>query len=252
MPADWTLLVVMALILVLAQTVETILGFGATVIALALGLFILPLNVLFPALVIVGILQSTWLALRWYKHIRWRLFLFYILPLAGAGTIIGIVVRNFANLTTLLILLYSFIIVASAVETVAIYREKATSGPLPRYIAVPVLVVGGIFQGLLGAGGPMVVYYAGREISKPEEFRATLSMLWLVLFSGMLIAMWINKQVIVQSLVLTAIVLPGFVAGLVIGSFIRLKAHGFKILTWSVLFIIGAVQLFKVICLGSN
>jgi uncharacterized protein len=247
LPIDWISLILVALVLVVAHSVETILGFGATVIALALGLFILPLNVLFPALVIVGILQSTWLVLIWRNNIRWRLLMVNILPFAVAGTIIGIIVRDSVNTTILLVLLYSFILVASAIEVIALYRAKGVSNPLPHHLAIPVLVGGGIFHGLIGAGGPMLVYYAGREIPKPEEFRATLSMLWLVLFAGMLIVMVISNQVSVLSLTLTVIVLPGFIAGVAIGSLIKLEALGFKTLTWSVLFIIGLVQLVRVL-----
>jgi hypothetical protein len=54
-------LFLLACILVLAHTAETILGFGSTLIALALGAYLLPLETLVPMLVILGLLQSIWL-----------------------------------------------------------------------------------------------------------------------------------------------------------------------------------------------
>ncbi|MBM3176333.1 MAG: sulfite exporter TauE/SafE family protein, partial [Chloroflexi bacterium] len=72
-------------ILVLAHTAETILGFGCTLIALALGVYLLPLETLVPMLVILGLLQSIWLVARWYRHIDWRTLLLQILPLAVVG-----------------------------------------------------------------------------------------------------------------------------------------------------------------------
>ena len=54
-------LILLAAILIFAHTVETVLGFGATMIAIALGIYILPLDFLLPVLVILAILQSAWL-----------------------------------------------------------------------------------------------------------------------------------------------------------------------------------------------
>ncbi len=46
---------------------------------------------------------------------------------------------------------------------------------------------------------------------------------------------------------LAALVLPGFIVGVAIGSFIRVKATAFKAMTWVVLFIVGLVQLLRVL-----
>jgi len=40
-------------------------------------------------------------------------------------------------------------------------------------------------------------------------------------------------------------VLPGFIAGVVIGSLIKVKELTFKRLTWSVLLIVGMIQLIR-------
>jgi len=65
----------LVLVLIFAHTVETVLGFGATIIALALGIFIFPLETILPVLVILGFLQSLWLVVRWFKYIRWPVLL---------------------------------------------------------------------------------------------------------------------------------------------------------------------------------
>jgi len=56
--------VLLSLIIVAAQIVETVTGFGATVIALALGVHIVPIETLVVALVLIGLLQSLWLVAR--------------------------------------------------------------------------------------------------------------------------------------------------------------------------------------------
>ena len=245
MTPEVTNILLLALILVLAHLVETTLGFGDTIIALAFGLFLFPLEVLLPALVALAILQSTWLVICWHRQVNWRLLLITILPLAFVGMLAGIFIRVYANESMLIIVLGAFIILVSAVELIGLYVRKSVAGPLPRYIAVPVILGGGIFHGLFATGGPLIVYYAGREIRKPQAFLGTLAVLWLILNVILYITMWVSGSAGVQSLQLAALVLPGFITGVVIGSLIKVKEMTFKTLTWSVLFIVGMIQLIR-------
>ena len=245
MPPEITNILLLALILVLAHVVETTLGFGDTIISLALGLFLFPLEVLLPALVALAILQSTWLVIRWHRRVNWHLLLITILPLAFVGMLGGILIRDYANETVLIIVLGAFIILVSAVELIGLYIRKSAAGPLPRYLAVPVILGGGIFHGLFATGGPLIVYYTGREIREPQAFLGTLAVLWLILNVVLYATMWIAGSAGFQSLQLAAVVLPGFIAGVVIGSLIKVKELTFKTLTWSVLFIVGMIQLIR-------
>jgi len=166
-------------ILVLAHTAGTILGFGATIIALPLGVHLIPLTTLLPVLVILGLLQSVWLVARWFHYIDWRTLLLQILPLAIVGMIIGILSREIADEDTLKMVLGVFIAVVSLAELAMLFIKKAPGGQLRWYYRVPLLIGGGIFHGLFATGGPPIVYYASRQFPAQEHFRATLSMLWL-------------------------------------------------------------------------
>jgi uncharacterized membrane protein YfcA len=245
-PFAWTDIAILALILVLAHSVETYLGFGSTIIALSLGIFLFPIETLLPALVAIGTLQSAWLIIRWHSHIRWRLILVGILPLAAVGMAAGILLRDYASETLLVALLGVFIVVVSALELIALYRSTGGQAPLRRWIAAPVIFAGGLFQGLFASGGPPIVYYAGRVIDDPAEFRSTLSVLWLILNTALLITLWAGGQAGVLTLELAALLLPGFIAGVVIGSMIKMKSRTFKAATWAMLLIIGIVQLVRV------
>ncbi len=228
-PFAWTDVAILALILVFAHSVETYLGFGSTIIALSLGLFMFPLETLLPALVTIGTLQSLWLIIRWHRHIRWRIILFSILPLAALGLAAGIFLRDYASETLLVALLGLFIIITSALELVALFRSGTTPRtPLKFWVSAPIIFTGGLFQGLFASGGPPIVYYAGREIDDPAQFRSTLSVLWLILNLALLISLWAGGKAGVLTLELAALVLPGFIAGVAIGSFIRLNSRAFK------------------------
>jgi len=234
-------------VLVLAHTAETILGFGATLIALALAAHFLPLETLVPMLVIMALVQSFWLVARWYRYIDWRTLLLYILPLAVMGMVIGILSREIADEDTLKIVLGTFTIMVSLAELAILFIKRAPGGQLRWYYSVPLLVGGGIFHGLFAAGGPAIVYYASRQFRAQENFRATLSMLWLILNIGLLTSFLMAGQMDWNKLRMTAMVLPGLVIGILLGSVIRVKEFGFKVLTYTLLFFAGLFLLIDTI-----
>ena len=229
----------------MAHTAETILGFGATLIALALAIHLLPLGTLIPVLVILGLLQSIWLVARWFRYIDWRTLLLQILPIAGAGMIIGILSREMADEGLLKIILGAFIIVVSLAELAVLFIRRIASEGLRWYYRIPLLVGGGIFHGLFATGGPPIVYYASRQFQAQERFRATLSMLWLILNVGLLAGFLIAGQLDVDKLEITALVLPGLIIGIIVGSLIRVREFWFKVLTYILLFFAGLFLLIQ-------
>ncbi|MBN1689524.1 MAG: TSUP family transporter [Dehalococcoidia bacterium] len=239
-------MLLLVLILVAAHTLETILGFGATIIAMSLAIYLFPLTTLLPVLVILGLLQSIWLVGRWFRHIQWRILCLKILPAAAVGMAAGIYYRTeVASMLQLLILLGAFIMVVAVMEIILILRTRAAGGSLPWYVGWPVLIGGGIFHGIFATGGPLIVYYSSREMKEPAEFRATLSTLWLLLNIVLLVNLCTAGQVNLDILKITGLALPGFIAGVILGSIIRLKALYFKILIYALLFLAGLMVLIQ-------
>jgi uncharacterized membrane protein YfcA len=230
----------LVLVLIFAHTVETVLGFGATIIALALGIFIFPLETILPVLVILGFLQSLWLVARWFKYIRWRVLLLSILPAATIGMAIGISYRTLVgNYTQLLILLGVFVMAVSLMEIILIYRTRAAGGGLPWYLGWPILIGGGIFHGIFASGSPLIIYYSSRELKEPAEFRATISMLWLILAVVLIVNLYSIGQINVNTLATTGIVLPGLILGIIFGSRMTFRTLVFKVLIYALLFVAG-------------
>lgn len=233
------------LILVLAHTAETILGFGSTLIALALGVHLIPLNTLVPMLVILGLLQSFWLVGRWFRYIQWRILLRDILPVAGVGMFIGILGRGVTDESQLRIILGAFIVLVSSVELFYLFSKKAARDALRWYYRIPLLLAGGVFHGLFATGGPLIVYYASRQLKTPEGFRATLSTLWLVLNTALLINFSMSAQLNLKTLEMTAWVLPGLTVGIILGNFIHVKELPFKVTTYTLLLFSGVILLIQ-------
>lgn len=234
------------LVLVFAHTVETVLGFGATIITLALGIYIFPLDTILPVLVVLGLLQSLWLVVRWFKYIRWRVLLLHILPSVAVGMAIGIYYRTLvADYRQLIVLLGIFIMAASLLEIIMIYRTRAAGGSLPWYLGWPILITGGIFHGIYALGGPLIIYYSSRELKEPAEFRATISMLWLILAVILVINLYSIGQINATTLTTTGIVLPGLILGIFFGSRMKFRTLPFKVLIYVLLFIAGLLLLFQ-------
>jgi uncharacterized protein len=233
-------LFLLILVLIFAHTVETVLGFGATILAMALAIYILPLNTILPVLVILGLLQSIWLVSRWFRHIQWKVLLLKILPAAAVGMAVGIYYRMQASsITELLIILSVFIMAVSVMEIILIYKTRAAGGSLPWYLGWPILIVGGIFHGIFASGGPLIVYYASRELKEPADFRATISALWLILNVILIFNLYTAGQITPDTLAITGIVLPGLIVGILWGSLLKFRALAFKVLIYVLLFIAG-------------
>lgn len=241
----WTIFF-LGCILVLSHTVETLLGFGSTLIALSLGIHLLPLETLVPVLVSLGLLQSIWLVGRWFRHINWRVLLLTILPLAVIGMVVGIFSREIADENTLKRVLGGFILIVSLAELTILFIKKTPGGQLNWYFYVPLLIGGGIFHGLFATGGPPIVYYASRRLKTQQTFRATLSMLWLMLNTGLLITFLAGGQMNPAKAGIAAMVLPGLAIGILIGSLIHIEEFWFKGLTYFLLFISGLFLIIKV------
>lgn len=241
------ILLALICILALAHAIETCLGFGSTVVALALGAFLLPLETLLPVIVINALLQSIWLLAQEHRHVDWAWLRHSILPVVTAGLALGIYLRDHASEVALLGILGGFTTLVSAWQLSRLRRQTPIAGLPHRSVVFGLLLSGGIFQGLFASGGPPIVYCAARRFNDPASFRATLAVLWLVLNLLVAASMIWSGQIDTSGLALSLAVLPGFLAGAAIGGKLRLDPKIFQTATWTLLLIVGLVQCGRVV-----
>jgi uncharacterized membrane protein YfcA len=212
-------------IIVCAQLVETVTGFGATVISLAFGAHLVPLESLVVTLVIIGCLQSLWLVFRGWRHIRWALLARTVLPASAPGLALGAYL--FASLGTpvLKLLLGGFIILVSTVELGRLLRRGENPRALPTPLAWGVVFAGGFFHGMFATGGPLMVYFFSRTVHDKQAFRATLSVLWLLLNTVLLVSYaWtgrLEEEPVHRALYLA----PALIAGIVLGELLHRRMN---------------------------
>lgn len=232
-------LVVLAGIVMLAHSVETALGFGSTLLALSLGTFLVPLETWMAVLVALGFVQSGWLAASGRVHIAWDPLARIILPVAGAGLVVGIFVRDAAGHEALRKAFGVFVASLASVEVFRLLRARAQ----PPLVAggLPHLFLGGIVHGLFATGGPLVVYYAGRTLARRVEFRATLAVLWLTLNAGLAFQLIRAGRLNDTTLRLAAVMLPAALLGIAVGERLKMNEHKFKFATFGLLMVAGVL-----------
>lgn len=166
----------LALIALAAFTTEGAIGFGSTVILVSIGAQLVPLDVVLPAWVPLNLVMSAFLVARNHRHVAWRFLLVEIVPLVALGTGAGLALFHLPNKTLFAALLGVFVVALSLLQLL-----RPAARPLARGWQYVFLALGGVAHGLFGTGGPMIVYVARRRLADPAAFRATLSVLWLVL-----------------------------------------------------------------------
>lgn len=238
-----------------AFAVESAIGFGATVITVALAANFIPIDALLPAFVPVNMLLSVYIAARDLKVIDARSLLLRVLPPMLVGLPIGMLALARLDERILKIAFAVFVILLSVVEVARLLRgERAPhaepdtqrehaarrepegrEGSKTRValaVDVGLLVIGGAVHGAFGTGGPMAVYVAAKRLGDDRRvFRATLAALWLMLNVALLATFAARGALGRASLETSALLLPGLAVGTLLGTWAhpRIPQRAFKL-----------------------
>lgn len=236
----------LVLIVAVAFTIETALGFGATVVTVAIGSMLAPIDEILPIFVPLNIVLSAALVVRGLRAIAWRELTRRIAPLLIVGFPIGILIGRVAPEHLMKLGFGCFIVVLAAKE-LAPRSASAPVAPSPTVERV-MLLLGGVVHGAFATGGPLVVYVAGRRLGDDKAaFRSTLSMLWLVMNTVLVGTYAWSGRITRVSLSTTALLSIGLLAGLALGevAFARVSAARFRVLVYGMLGIAGAVLIVR-------
>ena len=231
-------------IVTVAFATETAIGFGATLIAVSLGSLLTPIDELLHAIVPLNVALSAAVTLRARGHIDGRLLLKQVLPAMAIGLPFGVFAFARLPIRTSKTALGVFVLGLAALEIVKMVRarEEREEKPLPRPLAIALLVLGGVVHGAFATGGPPVVYVCGRLVKDKRVFRATLSSLWLVLGVVLLAVYAHGGHLGAASFRLSATLAPGLVLGLISGEIAhgRIPERAFRATVFVMLAAVGA------------
>jgi len=163
--------------ILVAYTLEAITGFGSIVIALSLGMLVLPLDVVLPILVALNIPMSGTIAFKNRHSIEFNLLLKIILPGMLLGTLTGYFIKPYIN-EDMLKQAFGLLVVWFATRELWRMHNSHGDQPRPVWITRIITFFAGITHGLFASGGPLLVYaVAGTKIDK-AAFRATMIVVW--------------------------------------------------------------------------
>lgn len=235
------LVVPLALAAVLAFAVETALGFGATLIVVAIGSFFADLDTLLPAIGPLNLLLSLYIVARYHRDVDRRVLFGKLVPLMAIGLPIGVLVVDALDASLLKRLFGAFLVVVSALELARARSGRSAPAPLDRPAEIGLLVLGGAIHGAFMTGGPMAVYVTSRLLSDKARYRATLSSLWAILNAVLLAAYAWRGELGPEERGLTLSLLPAILTGMVLGevAFRRLPVAAFRTAVFVMLFASG-------------
>ena len=232
----------------ITHALEGITGFGCTVLALPFMCWLVGPHTAVPVLVVLAWMLAGLVIVAARRRIVWREFglvVLYALP----GLPLGMVLYRYLPEKGLMLLLSVFMIVVGARGLARHWIRHAgvTTQRTPSWRHRLALFGGGIVQGAVGSGGPLVVIYAARALTDKSIFRVTLCMLWFSL-NSILIASWLADGTMFRKpeiLRVLAITIPFMLAGLWMGDRLhhRVNERHFRIGIYAILALCGMVML---------
>jgi len=222
-------LVWLAAIVLLASTVQSALGFGASLIIVSLGALRVPIAQLLPVLVPLSCVATSSIVVVDRAHVDWRLLGRRVLPLMAPGVVLGAVLadrvaddaarRAYGVLVVFLAAhaLWTLLRPAAVVAVAAAPPEAAAPARHARAGDDVCVALAGLVHGVYATGGPLLVYVVDRLGLSPRVFRATLAGVWLSLNLLLTVGFVVAGRLDLGTLTCSAALLPSLLLGLAIG-----------------------------------
>ena len=232
-----------ALFIWIGFTTEVATGFGSIVIALALGVMILPIEAMLPVLVTLNVLMNTLVLSRAYQDIDKTVFFKQIFPLMLLGMAAGIALFPVLPEQILKTGFAVLIIWFAGKELIVMHGSKVQQPSTAATQSVFTLAAG-VTHGLYASGGPLLVYGLSRTGLNKTAFRATLLATWWSL--NLCYAIWFAfNGALFQHVYTIAAMLPVLLLAIVAGQFLhhRINEQQFKKVIYALLLVCGFIML---------
>lgn len=242
------------IVIFVTNVIQGITGFAGTILAMPPGLMLVGYEVAKPLLNMLGILAGIYVFITQGKHVNWKELKKVVLVMA-VGIFIGFFLKNaFQGYDSLLYKILGVFVVILAVQGYwKLFRangkveEKPIDNGKENVKSLALLVGAGVVHGMFVSGGPLLIGYLSRAIKEKVSFRATISTIWIILNTIILVqdistGMWTHELIRTEF-----ISIPFMIAGMVIGSILvkRMSQSVFMKLTYILLFVSGLLLMFK-------
>lgn len=177
------------IIIFLTNVIQGITGFAGTILAMPPSLILVGYDVAKPILNVLGILAGVYVFVTQWKHVDWKQLKKVVIVMA-IGIFGGFFLKN--ALAGYDAVLYKFL--GIFVIFLAIHGFYSMYGQRQRdtkekssWKSMLLLIGAGIVHGMFVSGGPLLIGYLSNEIKEKTSFRATISTVWIILNSMILV-----------------------------------------------------------------
>lgn len=232
----------------LANALQVITGFGNVVIALPFVAALLGLKKAVMVVTLIAYMLAIYLVITNYKHINIKKVLPILICMVPT-LFIGIYVFRNIDPNLFKKLLAIFLIIVSSYNLYKILvqnkeRVKDTLSLKDKIVSYTALLIGGIFQGAISSGGPLVVIYATKAIKDKKEFRASLCLVWFVL-NTIIVSSYFYYGIESSTLYFSLSQIPFLIAGIYFGEKVhnRIDSRTFSIIVFALLIVTAIFML---------
>ena len=235
------------LVVFLTNIIQCITGFAGTVLAMPFSVMLIGYDAAKAILNLLGLLASVYIVIICFKHIN-KKELGKMTGIMLAGMAAGMYLKRFftANPSLLYKTLGMIVIAFAVMNSVKFFRHREDK-ELPAPVSVILLVLSGVVHGMFVCGGPLLVTYASGKLKDKDEFRGTLSAVWIILNGILFVSDIIGGSFDAPTVRLTLISAAVLAAALVAGNLIskKMSRKVFLILTYVLMLISGISLLIK-------
>jgi uncharacterized membrane protein YfcA len=175
---SWTTYVAASLVLLVAEAVYVLFGFGAGLIAVGILALIFPaIQDVVVMILLVNLPAEIYVVIKSRRHISWRGVLKIFVGIL-IGIPLGTAVLMLGEPTSIIVLLGVFLI---AVGTTFLSIPTQRSVRWPGWTAPPVGFLSGLLTGLFGTGGPPLIFYYQLGGAPKAAFRGNLMAIFFLM-----------------------------------------------------------------------
>ena len=212
-------LVLCIVIIFIAYVIKGLSGFGSGLVAIPLLAFFLPLPFIVPVLALLSYTGTVYQSLTYRRDVVWR-DLWPLLPFSLAGITIALWLLVNVEVTILTLTLGIFIF-CYAVYSLLPHEIKSGS----RWWAVAAGGLAGLVGALFGTGGPFyALYLKMRQVTK-QQFRATITMIFLVDGGARMFGYFYSGLFTNKIMMLALVLIPVFVLAMYVGQHIHIRIN---------------------------
>ncbi|MGN0240887.1 MAG: TSUP family transporter [Candidatus Weimeria sp.] len=253
------------LVVFFSNIIQGITGFAGTILAMPFSIRLVGYESARPILNALGLLAGICFAVSGRRHII-KKELIRIVLIMTVGLVTGTFIRTAmeGQKKILMLILGVFVIIVGVKGLITdgeerfhlmarfgkVKNRKQVSGEQrdtrsASVFSFFILVLAGLIHGIFVSGGPLLISYLSQRIKKKENFRATISAVWVFLNGIIFVMDILGGSFIVRTVRMQLVSIPFLFGGLVVGSalYSRMSQRTFRILT-DVLLIIAGFALF--------